>query len=299
VTEQLAPRYVEGDPRGLTLLDLNARYMTHEQYARLVANLQADGALTSTPLVWNDQATGRRIVLSGNHRTKAAIDAGLQTIGWLEIDQPLPRQRQVALQLSHNAITGQDDPAMLRELFEELEDIAEREYSGLDDKTLELLESVSVESLNEADLDYASVQILFLPGEKDAALEAFEHAAELGKADARWLAGIDQYEPALDALESAKAAHNVGNIATALGLVLGVFEAHLGDLRDGWYDPDIGEARHKGRVPIESLLATRTMPAAAAAVVAQAITKAEKAGDLDGSELWRVLEMWATGYLAP
>lgn len=295
--DQLAPTYVEGDPRDLTLLDVNARYMTHEQYMRLVENVRRDGALTSTPLVWHDRETDRRIVLSGNHRTKASIDAGLSRIGWLEIDQPLPRQRQVALQLSHNAVEGQDDPAILRELFDELEDVAAREYAGLDDKTLELLESVNVESLNEADLDYASLQLLFLPPERDAAEEAFEEAAAVAKHDARWLAGIGQYEPMLDALETAKSAYNVGNIATALGLVLDVFETNLTELRDGWYDADNGEARHKGRVPMETLLGTRTLPAEEAARVALAIDKATRAGDLAPGELWRVLELWAASYL--
>ncbi|MBI0379164.1 ParB N-terminal domain-containing protein, partial [Streptomyces albiflaviniger] len=136
------PQMVQGDPRTLTLLDLNARFLPHEQFRQLVANIQRDGHLTSTPLVWNDAESGRLIVLSGNHRTLAAIEAGLEQIWWMQIDQPLPRQRQIALQLSHNAIAGQDDPAILKELYEELESVEWRQYTGLDDKTLDLLEKV-------------------------------------------------------------------------------------------------------------------------------------------------------------
>jgi hypothetical protein len=109
------------------------------------------GCLTSTPLVWNDRDTGRLGVLSGNHRTLAAIEAGLPQIWWTQIDEPLPRQRQIALQLSRNAIAGQDDPAILKELYDELESVEWRQCTGLDDKAPDLLEKVDVASLGESE----------------------------------------------------------------------------------------------------------------------------------------------------
>ncbi|WP_262387169.1 ParB/Srx family N-terminal domain-containing protein [Streptomyces sp. TRM49041] len=298
MSQSIKPRMVEGDPRDLTLLDVNARFMRHEQFQRLVANIREDGSLTSTPLVWNDAETGRRIVLSGNHRTKAAIEAGLERIFWLEITEPLPRQRQIALQLSHNAIAGEDDPATLKALYEELEDVSMRLYSGLDDKTLELLDEVTVHSLAEANLDFATVQIVFLPDEKEAAEKALESARKAASADARWLARIDQYEAVLDALDTTKGAHNIGNVAAAFAIILAVFERHLGELAEGWYDPDEPAAKRKGHAPIETVLGTRTMPAAAAAVVQQAIDRMIRAEGLPTDQRWRALELWAADYLA-
>ncbi|WOX11412.1 ParB/Srx family N-terminal domain-containing protein [Streptomyces sp. N50] len=298
MTESIKPHMVEGDPRDLTLLDVNARFMRHEQFQRLVANVREDGALTSTPLVWNDAESGRRIVLSGNHRTKAAIEAGLERIFWLEITEPLPRQRQIALQLSHNAITGEDDPATLKALYEELEDVSMRLYSGLDDKMLELLEEVTVPSLAEANLDFATVQIVFLPDEKAAAEKALENARKAASADARWLARIDQYESVLDALDTTKGAHNIGNVAAAFAILLTVVERHLGEFAAGWYDPDEQIATRKGTAPIETVLATRTMPVDAAAVVQRAIDRMEHHGDIEPGQRWRALELWAADYLA-
>ena len=292
------PHIVEGDPRDLTLLDVNARFMRHEQFQRLVANIREDGHLTSAPLVWHDAETDRRIVLSGNHRTKAAVEAGLTTIFWLEITDPLPRQRQIALQLSHNAIAGEDDPATLKALYEELEDVSLRLYSGLDDKTLELLEEVTVPSLAEANLDFATVQIVFLPEEKEAAEQALEAARKTASADARWLARIEQYEGVLDALDTVKGAHNIGNVAAAVAILLAVIERHLGELAEGWYDPDAQTAKRKGTAPIETVLATRTMPADAAAVVQRAIDRMERDGDIEAGQRWRALELWAADYLA-
>jgi hypothetical protein len=74
------------DPKTIKLLDLNARYMRHETFARLVDNIRADGGLHGdTPLAWrlHDDATQQPIldaegqpiyeVLSGNHRVKASV----------------------------------------------------------------------------------------------------------------------------------------------------------------------------------------------------------------------------------
>ncbi|WP_407286467.1 ParB N-terminal domain-containing protein [Streptomyces sp. BP-8] len=293
-TTQLAPpQMVQGDPRTLTLLDLNARFLPHEQFRQLVANIQRDGCLTSTPLVWNDADSGRLIVLSGNHRMLAAIEAGLTSIWWMQIDEPLPRQRQIALQLSHNAIAGQDDPAILKELYDELENVEWRQYTGLDDKTLDLLEKVDVSSLGEANLDFASVQLMFLPDELERAEVAFDAARSTATADQRWAAGLEQYEPVLDALETSRAAYKIGNSATALGVILAVFERHLGELADGWYDPANGKPARGGMAPLETIFGVREVPVEAAVAVRAAVDRLVQDGSVPENEPWRALEVFA------
>ncbi|MFD8379088.1 ParB/Srx family N-terminal domain-containing protein [Streptomyces sp. NPDC059679] len=293
-TKQLAPpQMVQGDPRVLTLLDLNARFLPHEQFQQLVTNIKRDGCLTSTPLVWNDAANGRLIVLSGNHRTLAAIEAGLTSIWWMQIDEPLPRQRQIALQLSHNAIAGQDDPAILKELYEELESVEWRQYTGLDDKVLDLLEKVDVSSLGEANLDFASVQLMFLPDELERAEAAFDAARATGSADQRWLAGLEQYEPVLGALETSRAAYKIGNSATALGVILAVFERHLGELADGWFDTASDTPNRKGTAPLETVFGVREIPVETAVAVRAAIDRLVQGGAVPENEPWRVLDVFA------
>jgi len=290
-TRLAPPQMVEGDPRTLTLLDVNARFLPHEQFRQLVANIERDGCLTSTPLVWNDHETGRLVVLSGNHRTLAAIEAGLPTIWWMQIDEPLPRQRQIAHQLSHNAIAGQDDPAILKELYDELESVEWRQYTGLDDKALDLLEKVDVASLGEANLDFASVQFMFLPAELERAEAAFDAARSTAAADERWVAGLEQYEPVLDALETSRAAYKVGNSATALGVIVAVFERHLTALADGWLDAGSGEPTRKGVAPLETVFGVREIPVETAAAVRVAIDRLVDEGSVPGDEPWRALEV--------
>lgn len=300
--EQPLTRRIETvDPATLTLLEVNARFMRKETFDRLVENVRRDGGLTSVPLVWDDSEAGRRVVLSGNHRVMAAIEAGLDLVDVMVVDQPLTRARQVALQLSHNAIEGEDDPATLKHLYDELDDVDWRAYSGLDDKQLGLLADLDLEGLSEANLDFAAVQLVFLPQEFDAARAALDEARGLTQADARWLAAYRDYEPTLDALATAHGAHNVGNVATALGIILAVFERHLGELRDGvWYDPELGEPLVNARqfVPVETILEGRSMPADAAAVLARAVDTAVRRGDVPAEQRWRALELWAADYLA-
>ncbi|MFG3370571.1 hypothetical protein ACGF0K_37205 [Streptomyces sp. NPDC048156] len=96
---------------------------------------------------------------------------------------------------------GPAGPAILKDLYDELENVEGRQYTGLDDKTLDLLEKVDVASLGEANLDFASVQFMFLPDELERAEAAFDAARSAATADEGWVAGLEQYEPVLDALE--------------------------------------------------------------------------------------------------
>lgn len=43
-------KIIEIDPRELKLLKMNARFMRHEEFQRLVANIKRDGQLTLGPL---------------------------------------------------------------------------------------------------------------------------------------------------------------------------------------------------------------------------------------------------------
>lgn len=294
----LNPRMETRDPRGLTLLEVNAHFMTKEKFDALVDNVRRDGVLTSVPLVYADPDTGVELVLSGNHRTRAAVEAGLQEIPVLVIDQKLSRQQQVAIQLSHNSIFGEDDPDTLAMLYEELDDVDWRTYSGLDDKVLDLLDDPTAVPFAEANLTYQTVQLVFLPPEKEVAEQALFEVKKLHGISDMWLAAMSQYEPTLTALESVRGAYSIGNVATALNIVLAVFEKHLDELADGWIDEN-GEPRRKKDVPMETVFATRMVPAETAAVIHRAVKAAQERGDLaDVSGAWRFIELLAADYLA-
>lgn len=255
---------MELDPKRLRLLELNARYMRHETYHQLIRNIKRDGVLTQLPFVaaiYDEfgaplmDENGEYIyeVLSGNHRTMAAIEAGLDIITVLATTDYIEPSQRVAIQLSHNSIAGEDDPAILKQLYESL-DIDWRQYVGLDDKTLELLESVTTQSINEVALQYQTVSIIFLPHEIESIKEAFEAGKNSLKAKEYWLARWGEYDRFLDSLDDAGTAYGIKNVATSLAIILEVFQNHLSDLQEGWLAD--GELIIKGTVPIHSIFGT-------------------------------------------
>ncbi|GAA3027420.1 ParB N-terminal domain-containing protein [Streptosporangium longisporum] len=290
-------RLVRRDPRRLTRLPVNARFMRKEEYDRLVANVRRDGCLTSVPLIYSggEHDEHEELILSGNHRCDAAVDAGVFEIDAMLIDEPLSDQQLIALQLSHNAIAGEDDPATLKHLYEQLDDVDWRAYSGLDDADLQLLAEVTAEGLSEANLDFATVQLIFLPAELEAARTAFNDT-RFGQ-DETWLAARADYAQTLDTLASTHAAHRVGNVATALHAILTIVERHLGDLQDGYTSPQ-GEPLHAGRVGLETVLGARTLPAPAAITLNKAIARAEGLGEIPQGQGWQLLERLAGEYLS-
>jgi hypothetical protein len=215
------------------LLEKNARFMRVEQYKRLVENIRHDGCLTSVPFaIRHAGSTGspqddRYTILSGNHRVKAAKDAGLTEVTLLYTDRELTHAQQVAIQLSHNAIAGQDDLAILRELYEEINDVVLKEYSGLDDVVLGRLNPPDLDPLSEKGLEYRIVSIAFLPEEVERAEKLFAKIMEQADGDRTWINRRADYDRMLDALTVAKEQAGVKNTATAFGLLLDLVEKHL------------------------------------------------------------------------
>lgn len=207
-------------------LDVNARYMTAEQQQRLTENLKRDGALTSAPLVWRIQAEdgtsevdddGMPIyeILSGNHRVTSAREAGFAEIDCMVIRNWISGSRRVELQLSHNAISGQDDQSVLQSLYESL-DLGGKLYSGLTDDAFKGLTELKISGLSIGSPNYQEMQISFLPADA----EVFkENLAAIEKAAAKrtvLLAHIDDFAKVFDALVAVKESRNVQNTALAL-----------------------------------------------------------------------------------
>ena len=287
-------KIIRGNPQELKLLEVNARYMRHEEFTRLVENVRRDGKLTSVPFACLD-SDGKYEVLSGNHRVKAAISAGLEEIDIMVTDDPLTRQQKIAIQLSHNAIAGQDDPVILKQLYDELQEVDWRMYTGLDDVTLDMLDKVDSFSLSEPNLDFLTMSIVFLPDELEQAKEVLEEALKQVTGDEVWLARYEQYDDWLDSIELAGAATGIKNNATALKLVLDTFQANISDLA-GLYED---EARKAGDwVPVAPILGTTAIPLEAARVIGQAIQKMVDRGEITKKNLWQAIEYWAADYLS-
>jgi hypothetical protein len=246
-------RYVQADPRAVVLLEKNARFMRHETFDRLVRNVRKDGVLTSVPFAVPHPADPSRWeVLSGNHRVKAAAVAGLPSI-------TLKR----AIQLSHNALVGEDDAATLKQIYDAIASVELKEYSGLDDRTLALLAKVGTDPNLAASLEWQVVTLTFLPDEVER-IRAVFRLADAAARGTRLAAKMADYDRFMEAINQVGGAYAIGNSATCVMLMLDCLERHLDDLAGGFVGDD-GNPRHKAPVPAAAALGCKQVPAAVAA----------------------------------
>lgn len=280
------------DIEELSLLEKNARYMTNEQFNRLVSNIKQDGGLSSVPFCYKEG--DRYKVLSGNHRVMAAREAGLKQVLIMYTDKKMTKVEQIAVQLSHNAIVGQDDPAILKELWDEINDVDLKVYSGLDDKILDEIKKISIEPLSEVKLDYRTLSFLFLPSEIERVKEVIQEAVELCGGDEIYAAHIEEFDRMLAAMSKTNAAYNIKNAATSLMIILDVFENHLTDLAEGWTER---ETSTREWVPLASIIGTENIPVEAAQIIQKAVQKMMDRGEITKKNLWQAIEYWAADYL--
>jgi hypothetical protein len=283
--QAISTRVERIDLRSLKLLELNARFMRHETFQRLVENLRRDGRLTQTPFAVRpdesvpvDPLGAGYVVLSGNHRVQAALQAGIESDFVLLCDDLLPEAQRVAIQLAHNAINGEDDPAILKALYEQIDTIDWKLYAGLDDKALGLLQEVKPVPINEANLSFTTLSIVFLPDELEHVREIFDMARAVAKAEEYWLVRGASYDPLLDALEMAAASYHVKNQATALDIILQLFMAHLEDLVPGYMTSE-GSPVHTGSVPLAAVTGKLNLPAKSATIIRKAVERLKGTGE--------------------
>ena len=224
---------IQADPKSLKLLENNARFMKDDQYDRLVENIERDEMLSSVPFAALD-SEGNWEVLSGNHRVRAAIDAGLEEISVMVTHDDLSKDQKIAIQLSHNSIVGEDDPTTLAGLYGSLEDIDMKLYSGLDDSILGKLPSVEVETVEEVNTDSRLLLFVFLPHELKSVTRILDEAmTKAPSAKKTYIGDMKEFDRLTKAMDDVEDIKGVRNRSTALRLILGVFENHKDDLRSG------------------------------------------------------------------
>lgn len=202
------------DPRALKLLDRNARRMPAREFNQLIANIKRDGALTSTPLV--HRAGDDLTVLSGNHRVKAAIAAGMAAVSVLEVKgDGLTPERLLAIQLSHNALVGEDDQNILRELYDSL-GVLEKLYSGLTDASFGAVDDLDLTKLAIGAPTYEHVSLMFLPEDREVFMEAMEQLGRGAARTKRFIGRLDDYRRFEQALVAVQDTLNIHNQALAL-----------------------------------------------------------------------------------
>lgn len=254
------------NPKQIKLLEVNARFMKAEEFRKLVDNVKRDGCLTQLPFCCKN-AKGELVVLSGNHRVQAAIEAGLKEIEVQMTEDKLSKDQMTAIQLSHNAISGQDDMAILKQLYESIDDIEFKAYSALDDETLELLSKIQSQSMSGEGLKYQILNLLFLPSEMKEIGKCLKQCKQELKGNKTLLARYEDYDKYLDLQVDVSKASDIKNTAVVFMSMLEIIKNHIGDLKTVW----LNEGRDKQYVPISTILGRSDMKVQDARVLNKAI----------------------------
>ena len=197
------------DPKDISLLKKNARILKKDVFQQLTANIGRDKPLC------HRLSDGRVEVLSGNHRVQASVEAGIERILVMIIEEDLTRSQAVAIQLSHNALVGEDDPALLAELWAEIEDIAAKTYAGLSSDVVEKLDKIDLTSFTTPQVSTRTMTFAFVDSEAERLNAVLDDLDGL-PAKEIWLADVRQFDRFFDLLEATKRTFDVRNASLAM-----------------------------------------------------------------------------------
>ena len=202
------------DPKDISLVKKNARILKKDVFQQLTANISRDRRLSSVPLC-HRLSGGRVEVLSGNHRVQASVEAGISSILVMIIEEDLTRSQAVAIQLSHNALVGEDAPALLAELWAEIEDIAAKTYAGLSSDVVERLDKIDLTSFTTPQVSTRTMTFAFVESEAERFNAVLDELEGL-PAKEIWLADVKQFDRFFDLLEATKKTFDVRNTSLAM-----------------------------------------------------------------------------------
>lgn len=144
--------------------DKNARVMNKLKFDQLKANIAEDKKLESLPLAMLIESSERKnelLIISGHHRVRAARMANIKEIFAIVYEKKLSKDEITAKQLSHNALNGEDNKQILKELYDSIGDVNEKIKSGVIDIENIKMDSVNLSEVN-IDFEFEQINILFL-----------------------------------------------------------------------------------------------------------------------------------------
>lgn len=212
-------------PGELKLLTKNARVLDKGTFQQLTANVRQDGRLSSVPLCWR-QSDGSLEVLSGNHRVQAAIEAGVQSVLVMVMECDLSKAKRIAIQLSHNALAGHDDPTILAQLWAEIDDIEAKLYAGLSEEQARKLDKIDLVGFTTPQVFTRTIALAFVDEELEHFHEVVEQLSGLAH-DEVLLAPMAGFDRFYNALEGVKLKFDIRNSSLALLKMCELCEAQL------------------------------------------------------------------------
>jgi len=270
--------------------EINARVMSPDKFERLVENIKENKRLESLPLVIRHEHPGSPdvyfLIISGHHRIRAARKALVLNVHAIVIEEDLSKDKILAKQLAHNALQGQDDTSVLKQIYGAISDLNERIKSGITDQELEAIkESVKSDGV-EYDIETEVMNLVFLPKGK----EKFDNAISLLDKDAPvYVADRELFDKFKKALQAVSKWEDIRNLSA---IVLRMSEIII-----DFYKGDEKRKNPENFIALSALFHSADMPKESAEVVREAMSKLRKQGRIDGENAWRAIEELAADFL--
>jgi hypothetical protein len=175
--------------------------MDKATFDRLKGNIEKDGRLESLPLGYikkNPSGNEEFYIISGHHRIRAARSVAVKVIFVMVFDMELTDDQIVSKQLAHNAIVGESDPQVLKQLFEGIKDLDQKIASGVRDSDFDKMKfrAIAADDIS-VDYEFRTVKLMFLPVQLDkfdkVIAQMLEHEQVL-------VAKMEEFEPFAKAL---------------------------------------------------------------------------------------------------
>lgn len=211
--------------------DINANVMPTGMFNQLVANIRRSGFPETIPLMATRVESPEAIeIVSGHHRTRAAMQAGLEG-GLAFVYRGLTNSEIRAKQLGHNSINGTSDPEIVREIFSQIVDIEDRIESYIDPNAFsDIPEAVPFEMVDIDPLaDAKTVTVVFLPTQASD----FATAVDLlsSQPDLVYVAHRESFDAFRQAVNQTKESLEIVSTPTALAAMARLALERLAEIR--------------------------------------------------------------------
>lgn len=198
--------------------DLNARIMSKKAFAQLVKNIKKRGSLESLPYcVQKDDVIE---IVSGHHRIRACREAGIVEIPVLLDKSNLTRSQIVAKQLAHNSLVGEDDKAILLQLYSMMDNIDDKLEAFIDVDELKVDNIEKPEIINLAEkVTFKTMTFVFTEKEFNDVDKLLDRLQQEGSDEIR-IADSKDFDKLVKKIEETKKMNSVKNISVALSLLV-------------------------------------------------------------------------------
>lgn len=212
------------------LLEFNAHYMDKDVLDKLTSNVAHDGFLSQLPFGMKRNEDSKYLILSGNHRLKAAIKAKLEYILILYIDE-CDKDTQLGYQLSHNSLVGKDDMQMLKELYNQIESMESREFSSLNGLNFVDVSKISMPAIGEGDIELTEMKFQFIESKTNSIKNTLE-ALENMEIDEHSTIVVGSFESYIKVLQEVKKTYEIKSKSVAFSKMIDICQSYLDALKE-------------------------------------------------------------------